>query len=368
MVESVLSINGSDGTGGAGIQSDIKTAASLGAIALTAITSVTAQDSVGVRRTIEVPTDIVIGQIRAVYGNIPPKAIKIGMIGNANTIRMVRDEIIACKNIVCSLVIHSSDGTRLIGEFATDAMIRHIIPVSRLLVMKCVDAETVLGVKINTDDEMLRAAESLHEMGAEWVMLRGGKIQEGRVTALLLGKESHTFFSSFNTEGWRKHGIAGALSSAITTRLAFGDDVPTAVSNAHKYMHSQVVYATKGANKLRPQELYNRFITILPEHYVKEHEVSFYASYLAISPRYLSQITRQTIGKSPKAIIDEFIFEKACKLLLNTSLSIQEISIRLGFSSPILFSRFIKQKSGLTPKNVRGEVRRRYRELGQNNH
>lgn len=354
----ILTINGSDSSGLSGIQSDIKTIKDLGGYGMSAITSVTIQNKNGISLISEMTTDLVVGQIRAVYEDAHPKAVKVGMINNAETIRRIRDEIIGCKNIIASPVVLASNGTRLMDDEAILALKNHILPNTKVLIAKCQDVEIVLNIKINTDDDMLMAAKILQNDGVEWIMLRGSKHIDGRVTALLYGPDTEThrehFFSSHNIAGWQKHGISGALSAAIATRLAMGDDVVTAIENAHNYLHSQIVYAADDDGiKYRPKELYNTFLSLIAEHYRVEHEVRFYADMMAITSRYLSQITKLVAGKSPKQIIDEYIMQESKKLLLNTSMPIQEVSYTLGFSSPILFSRFFHQREGVKPRDFR---------------
>ena len=122
--------------------------------------------------------------------------------------------------------------------------------------LKCTDAEIILGRRITTDEDMTEAAKSLLEMGAEWVLLRGGTYIQGRINALLMGKDYQRFFSSVNIDGWQKHGVGGTLSTAIATHLAFGEEVTLAIAHAHDYLHSQVVYAestAKNSKALQPQ-------------------------------------------------------------------------------------------------------------------
>lgn len=353
----ILSINGSDSTGLSGIQADVKTAKDLDANVLTAITSLTIQNSQGIASINDMTTELVLGQIRTIYEDCHPKAVKVGMVNGKETIRQLRDEIIGCQNIVTSPVIMSSDGTWLMDEQSIAALRCYLLPETKLLIIKAQDAELLLNRTIRTDDEMISAAKELHHEGAEWIMLRGSRHLDGRVTALLYGDNYQNFFISYNIEGWQRHGISGASSMAVATFMAHGYDVPSAISKAHEYLHSQIVYRIEDSNglQIRPKELYNRFISLIAEHHRKEHEVKFYAEALAITPRYLSQITRNIMGKTPKQVIDEYLLEKCKQNLVNTSLSVQEISDYMGFSSQIIFARFIKSKEGLTPRQIRSK-------------
>ncbi|MCQ2243488.1 MAG: bifunctional hydroxymethylpyrimidine kinase/phosphomethylpyrimidine kinase [Bacteroidaceae bacterium] len=349
----ILSINGSDSTGRSGIQADIKVVKDLGCYAMTAITSVTVQNSQGITMVSEMPTEVVAGQVRAVYDDCLPKAIKVGMVNGAETISRIRDEIRGCRNVVCSPVIFSSDGTRLMDDASVRAY-RCLMPLTKLLVLKSQEAEIVLDMKIITDNDMVEAAKRFHEDGAEYVLLRGSCHSEGRVTALLYADGQHRFFSSYNIEGWQRHGVAGSSSMALAVRLAMGDSIELALQNAHEYLHNRLVYSVESEDYgVRPQELYNKFLSLVVQHHRTNHDVAFYADRLAITPRYLAQITRMVALKTPKQIIDGHLLQQSKSLLQNTSLSIQEISDNLGFSSPILFTRFVKQHEGVSPRELR---------------
>lgn len=350
----ILTITGSDPTGGAGIQADINTIAALGGKALSAITSVTIQTPSGIESVYQLPTDLIVGQVKAIVADMHPSSVKVGLLHNADTIRLIRNEIVGIRHIVCDPGIISSNGVRLADDDSIHALCRYIIPETTLLMMRCCEAETVLGINISTDDDMLCAARRLHQMGAKWVMLRGGIHAEGRLTALLYGDNEHRFFSSYNIEGWQRHGVGGALSTAIATRLAFGDDVSTAVNNAHAYIHSQVVYAVEPSERsLRPADIYNQFVSYLASHYSEAHNVAFYADKLNISQRYLSRITAVVASKTPKQVIDGYLIQEAQQLLANSRLTIQEISLRLGFTSQSMFSRFFHKQTGTSPITFR---------------
>ncbi len=340
--------------GNSGIQADVKAAKDLGCYATTAVTSITVQNNTGIKDIHELPTELVEGQVNAVYDESIPNAVKVGMINNPEAIKMIRTYIVGCKNIVCSPVILSSQGECLMSNESVLALSRHIIPISKLLMMKCTDASIVLGRSITTDNDMEDAANALIDMGAEWVLLRGGTYMKGRINALLLSKSHKEFFSSLNIDGWQKHGVSGTLSTAIAARLALGDEVPVGISNAHSYLHSQVVYANqKNTNSLRPNDLHNQFLSLVADNYRDAHDVTFYAEKMSITTRYLSQITGTISGRTPKQIIDTYILNEAERLLSTTTLSIQEITNALGFSSQITFAKFFRTKKGKSPSAFR---------------
>ena len=352
--KTILTIGGSDSTGESGIQADIKTIAALGGRALTAVTCITLQREGRIAEITNLPAELVMNQVEAIISDAHPKAIKIGLVCDADVVRQIRNEVIACRNLVVAPGIYSSDGSQMADELTVAAIRKYLIPEARLLMLRCRDAEKMLGMSIATDDDMKLAASRLHDMGAEWVLLRGGQHTNGRLTALLCGNGTQQFFTSYNTEGWQRHGVAGALSAAITTRLAMGDDVPTAIRNAHDYMHSQVVYAKVDDDRARrPVDIYNAFVSLVAEHYTRAHDVSFYADRLCITSRYLSQTTDKVVGKSPKLIIADYITSEAKTYLRTTRHDIKEIANCLGFASVSAFSKFFRKNEGQSPGEYR---------------
>ena len=350
----VLSITGSDSTGMSGIQADIKTISAMGGYALTVISAVTVQNSKGIIHIHDLPTELIVSQVSAIIEDVHPKAIKIGLLRDASMVKPLRDEVIGCKNIVCDPGIMSSDGTLLTTTEAVDEIRRHIIPETKVLLLKCNEAEYLLHHPVSTDEEMLQAACELKEMGAETILLRGGKHVDGILKALFSDNQKSEFFSSQNTKGWQRHGVGGALSTAIAVRLAFGDTVSEAISNAHSYIHAQVVYdVPEVGHAYRSAELYNRYMSLIADHYREAHDVGFYADRLSIGQRYLAQITDRIISKSPKQVIADYLTNEAIMLLRTTSLSIQEIAVRLGFSSQTLFSNFFRRQCGQSPSECR---------------
>lgn len=350
----ILTITGSDGAGVVGIQADIRTISALGGYALTAITSVTTQDDDGVTSINDLPLEMIIGQVRTIVKEWHPKVTKIGLVRDVATIKMLKKEIVASQKIVLVPGIFSSDGRQIIPDDAVAAIKKYLLPMATLLILRCNEAEKMLGMKIKTDDDMIKAAHTFVNMGAESVLLRASKHSDGLLTALLYENERTHFFTSHNTEGWQKHGVGGALSSAIATRLAFGDDIITALDKAHDYMHKQVVYAVKEKiQHSRKTIIYNRLLSMLAENYSKSHDVEFYADKLCISTRYLSKVTNDIVGVSPKQLISDYVMKEAKILLESTNFNIQEISYRLGFSSQSRFSSFFMKNEKCTPSDFR---------------
>ncbi len=365
----ILSISGSDSTGQSGIQADIRTIAALGGYALTAITSIDPLPTSPSMGRLSLSSDVVVGQVEGIISAFHPKAIKVGLVTDSETIRLLcrdapwRVRYAPCRfPLVVAPGIFDANGRQMIDDEAIKAIARYLVPDARLLMLRCKDAEKMLGISIKTDDDMLEAAKQLQGMGAEWILLRGGQHTKGRITALLYNASTSQFFTSYNTEGWQRHGVAGALSAAITVRLGMGDDVPTAIRNAHDFIHSQVVYMKEASPRgglegvgHRSIDLYNAFVSLVAEHYREAHDVSFYADKLCITPRYLSQITDNTVAKSPKQIIADYLMSEAKSYLETTRLTIQEIADRLGFSSQALFCKFFKTQANTSPSEYRNK-------------
>lgn len=350
----ILCVTGSDCVGKSGIQADIRTISDLGGYALTAITCLTTVKENGCLSIHDVDTSLIREQLTTTITAFHPKVAKVGLIRKASDVKVVRDEIIGCRHIVCSPGILSSDGKRLVGDEVLWSLKRELLPDVSLLMLRCDEAEIMLGMSICTDDEMISACRQLKKAGADWVLLRGGKQQVARLTALLYGDGVCEFFTSYNIEGWQRHGVGGALSSAIAVRLALGDDMMTAISRAHEYIHSCIVYAVDDENSSpRAADIYSQFVSLIAKYYTQSHDVTFYADKLSVSTRYLLRVTRKVVGKSPKQIICEYIVAEAKSLISTSRLPICVISERLGFSSQPAFCKFFVKHEGCSPSSIR---------------
>ena len=361
----ILSITGSDNTGVSGIQADIKTIQAMQGYALTAVTAVTIQNAGGMLNIMDLPKDMVVGQVKAIVEEFHPKAIKIGLLRDVETIKAVRNEVIGCKNLILVPGILNSQGQQLMKAETLEAWKKILIPEAFLIQLRCSEAELLLNMQICSDNDMIQAAKRLVEIGAKAVLLRGGHQVENRLTALLYHDGTTKFFSSENTEGWQKHGVGGTLSAAIATRLAFGDTLKEAISKAHDYMHAQVVFGVKTVKANRKEiterslqrkaDIYNEFMTLIAQHYREAHDVAFYADKLALTTRYLSKVTTDVVDSSPKQLIFNYIMQEACSLLRTSRLSMSEISAQLGFSSESRFVTLFRKQKGMSP----GEWRRK---------
>ena len=345
---SILSITGSDNTGGSGLQLDLRIISEMGCNALTAVTCIVMDDIA------DVPAEVVRRQVGCVVAACHPQAVKVGLVRTPGGVDAIAREIVGIRSVIVAPGFLASDGKRLVDDATVDAICRGLFPLASLLVLRQAEAELILGRRIDTDVDMLAAARSFEDMGARYVMIRGGRIREGRVCALLSGQGTWRFFSSYNIEGWSQHGVGGALATAIATRMGMGDDVAAAVGNAHEFVHSRIVYSVKGdGTGARTADLYNAFMNVLSDNYRRAHDVAFYAERLNISTRYLCRVTAKEVSKSPKQIIADCLVHEARLMLENSRLSVKEVSDGLGFSSVPVFCKLFKNQTGCSPGEYR---------------
>jgi hydroxymethylpyrimidine/phosphomethylpyrimidine kinase len=245
-----LTIAGSDPSGGAGIQADIKTMSALGCYAAAVITSVTVQNTLGVEAVQAIRPDIVSGQIRAVLTDLHPRAIKIGMVNDRDTIHAIAAELHAYLDsndrennaardyTPCSIIIDpvmvSTSGSRLMQSHALEIFKRELLPMADLLTPNIPEAEVLADMEITDKPSMDEAAQRILALGARAVLIKGGHI-EGEKTDRLYGKRVQSYSTPpVNTRN--THGTGCTLSSAIACYLACGTQLPQAIGKAKKYV------------------------------------------------------------------------------------------------------------------------------------
>ena len=235
-----MSIAGSDCSGGAGIQADLKTISALGAYAATAITAITVQNTTGVRAIHPVPPVFVRGQIEAVMDDIRPDAIKIGMINDIEIVKVIS----AClrkyrpAHVVFDPVMVSTSGHKLIEDDAIAALTGELMPLSSLITPNLREAEVLTAHPINNVEEMKSAALELLKFGSRGVLLKGGHLEGGLMCDVLqiAGENAPHLFTSAKIESRNTHGTGCTLSSAIASNLAKGLDLEEAVRQAKAYI------------------------------------------------------------------------------------------------------------------------------------
>lgn len=233
----ILTIAGSDCSGGAGIQADIKTITAHKMYAMSAITALTAQNTTGVYGVMEATADFVGQQLDCIFNDIVPDAVKIGMVSNADII-----EVIACKlkeygakNIVADPVMVSTSGSKLLSDGAMDALIKKLLPIATVITPNIPEAEALCGFSIETEEDMLRSAKAISEMIHGGILIKGGHLNSSADDLLFADGKAHWFHSS-RVNNPNTHGTGCTLSSAIACNLAMGFSMEESISNAKEYI------------------------------------------------------------------------------------------------------------------------------------
>ena len=290
MNTTILTITGSDGTGGSGIQADIRLINALGGRAVSAITSITVQNTLGIQEFYDLPLDVVRQQIEAIINDLQPQVVKIGLLRRSDVVEMLAEVLQKYKprHIIYAPVQTSSRGDRLINSKVFETIERLLIPLCTV-VLSSIDLP-------------------------------------------------------FNP---RRHGQANQLASALAYYLSLGESETIAMLHAQEYLKQLPAEYAEGNS--RCEELYNQFLATVERYHSHYSDVAFYAEQLNVSPRYLGQVTRSTANRSPKTIIDERIMADIISLLTSTHKPLKDIAHRLGFSSQAQLSRFFKKHRGISP-------------------
>lgn len=236
-MKTALSIAGSDSCGGAGIQADIKTITLNGVYAMSAVTALTAQNTTGVRAVYEVSPEFLGHQIDAVFEDIPPDAVKIGMVSSTELIRMIAGKLTfyKAKNIVVDPVMVATSGARLIAEDAVQALEELLLPAASVITPNIPEAEVLAGLKITDRDSMARAAVKIGKCYGTAVLVKGGH-SISDATDILYYDGHLTAFEGKHIDNPNTHGTGCTLSSAIAANLAKGYPIEKAVQKAKDYI------------------------------------------------------------------------------------------------------------------------------------
>nr|WP_302694172.1 hydroxymethylpyrimidine/phosphomethylpyrimidine kinase [uncultured Prevotella sp.] len=313
----ILTITGSDSTGGSGVQADIKTISELGGYAVSAITSITVQNTLGIQEFFDVPAEIVSGQIEAIMNDIQPSIVKVGMIRRVETLEVVIDALTKYRPdyIIYAPAIWSSNGDALMTEDVVSQIRYRLLPLCSVVVARKKENDIILQ-----DTKLLRMAE-------------GNGMQV------------------FLLDNANSHGLTNRFSSALAVYLNQGKKMEDALAMAQDFINVEL---TRESNlQGRSSELYNQFISQVNNFCRTYSDVHFYADQLNVSSRYLAQVTRRISCKTPKAIIDEYIVKEIERELSTTTHTVQEIANTFGFSSQAHLTKFFKKMRGLTPSEYR---------------
>lgn len=316
-IQPILTITGSDSTGGSGVQADIRTISELGGYAVSAITSITVQNTLGIQAFFDVPAEIVSGQIEAIMNDIQPSIVKVGMIRRVETLEVVIDTLTKYRPdyIIYAPAIWSSNGDALMTEDVVSQIRYRLLPLCSVVVARKKENDIILQ-----DTKLLRMAE-------------GNGMQV------------------FLLDNANSHGLTNRFSSALAVYLNQGKKMEDALAMAQDFINVEL---TRESNlQGRSSELYNQFISQVNNFCRTYSDVHFYADQLNVSSRYLAQVTRRISGKTPKAIIDEYIVKEIERELSTTTHTVQEIANTFGFSSQAHLTKFFKKMRGITPSAFR---------------
>jgi len=240
----VLTIAGSDSGGGAGIQADLKTFAAHGVHGTSAITAVTAQNSVTVARALALPVEMIVAQIEAVASDMPVAAAKTGMLATSDIVDAVAETVTRWQipHLVVDPVMVAKGGDRLLDPAAVDAYVRRLFPLATVITPNLLEAEALLGRPVRTLEDMRQAARELRERGPRSVLVKGGHLEGDPVDVFHDGSRLEELpaprIRTKNT-----HGTGCTYSAAIAARLALGAELLEAVRGAKEY----VTEAIRGA-------------------------------------------------------------------------------------------------------------------------
>lgn len=305
----ILTITGSDPTGESGIQADIKYISELGLTAVSAITTVTLQNTLGIQEFHDLPASVVGGQIEALVNDVQPKVVKIGMMRRVETIQTVVEALrrYTPALVVYDPVLFSSRGDRLMGDEALGIVRRRLFPLCSVIVVRRHEAHALLG-------DMVPA--------------------------------NVCFIDDDN-----RHGLSNGFSSSLAAALCKGKKMDEAVGKANEFCQRQLSATT--VLQGRSAQLYNDFVSLVRQDFAVSSDVASYAEKLNVGSAYLGQVCRRIAGKSPKSIIDDFIVKDIERQLSKTGKTILEIAQGLGFSSQAHLSRFFKNIVGKSPSEYR---------------
>ena len=316
-IQPILTITGSDSTGGSGVQADIRTISELGGYAVSAITSITVQNTLGIQAFFDIPAEIVSGQIEAIMNDIQPSIVKVGMIRRVETLEVVIDALTKYRPdyIIYAPAIWSSNGDALMTEDVVSQIKYRLLPLCSVVVARKKENDIILQ-----DTKLLRMAEG-HGMQV------------------------------FLLDNANSHGLTNRFSSALAVYLNRGNKMEEALGMAQDFINVEL--ARESNLQGRSSELYNQFISQVNNFCRTYSDVHFYADQLNVSSRYLAQVTRRISGKTPKAIIDEYIVKEIERELSTTTHTVQEIANAFGFSSQAHLTKFFKKMKGVTPSAFR---------------
>lgn len=238
-----LTIAGSDSSGGAGIQADLKTFTVHRVFGMSVITAITAQNTLGVTAVQTIDKDVVAKQLDAVFSDIKPDAVKIGMVSSVEVIDVIVDKLkeYHIKNVVLDTVMVSTSGHRLIDEEAEKALIEKLMPLSTVITPNLPEAERICGFEIRDNSDMIIAAEAISKCYKGVILIKGGHFEEtDRSDDLIYQDGKVTWLKTDRIDNPNTHGTGCTLSSAIASNLAKGESVEGAIKKAKDFVYNAI--------------------------------------------------------------------------------------------------------------------------------
>ena len=405
----ILTITGSDSTGGSGVQADIKSITSLGGYAASAITAVVVQDTGGIEHLYDIPAEILDAQLQRVAMDLRPDSVKIGLLRSVEQVETVAALLrkLPCRCVVMDFVIVSTSGARLMEPEVVRAAVRHLFPLCTLVMMRRGNALELLrlcralpgnpgilpaegALCKNSLAEVATAIMRL-ESGPQALFLKGEEVSSDAYTDLFLSREAFTeaelssatlaegavaagnlkFFSRMGAIERALHGSAGAFTSALAFYLTKAPSAVVAVERSLAYVNQLILRSVdfklgKGGALLdhgnrpipgnisaRKLEIYNTLMDTIATECSARNNVEYYSGRLSITPRYLSQITKAISGRTPKELIDDYLIKEVETQLLSGELSLKQIASKYGFSSQAQLSKFVQKMCSCSPSEYK---------------
>ena len=256
-----LTIAGSDSSGGAGVQADLKTFSAIGTYGMSVITAITAQNTQGVFLVEDLSKEIIESQINVVFEDIEPAAVKIGMVSSPGIIHTIVNTLKKYnpKYLVVDPVMISKSGYSLLKPEAKKSLIEELIPMAYIITPNTPEAEEITGIEINNVDDMREAGRKiLEELGPKYVLMKGGHL-EGDAVDVLIGNDTFEIYKQERLDRKNTHGTGCTLSSAITSHLALGYDIVEAVKLSKEYITEAIRHSFDIGHGVGPVNHFYKF-------------------------------------------------------------------------------------------------------------
>ncbi len=242
-ISKALTIAGSDSGGGAGIQADLKTFQELSVYGMSAITAVTAQNTLGVQGVYPLPSEAISRQLDSIGMDLQPEAVKTGMLFSGEIIRIVAGKVkhYGWRNLVIDPVMIAKGGSALLQQEAVQSLIGHLLPIALVTTPNIPEAEIITGMSISNMEDRKEAARIIHNMGTKYVVLKGGHgIETEPVVDLLYDGYNFIFMENVRVQTRHTHGTGCTYSAAITAELANGKSVIDAIHTAKAFIQAAI--------------------------------------------------------------------------------------------------------------------------------